>query len=239
MFEDTDGNGIDDGEPPFAGITVTARNTTTDTTFTTVTDGNGVYEFRSLTAGNYVVTIDGPANVFVTTPPTTLAITEQTTDDQVNFGLFHAGSITGTKFGDINGNGIFDQGEHGLPNFTIFIDANNNHVLDPGELSTITNANGTFTFTKLGPGTLNGQPNPVTFNGQYLIVEVQQTGFHQSTPNPTPITLLSGQGVTGLLLETSRLPGEAARLSIRSMPWAPMPALPRSSLSITPETIRF
>ena len=200
VFEDTDGNGIDDGEPPFAGITVTARNTTTDTTFTTVTDGNGVYEFRSLTAGNYVVTIDGPANVFVTTPPTTLAITEQTTDDQVNFGLFHAGSITGTKFGDINGNHIFDQGEHGLPNFTIFIDANNNHVLDPGELSTVTDANGTFTFTNLGPGTLNGQPNPVTFNGQYLIVEVQQTGFHQSTPDPTPITLLSGQGVTGLLI---------------------------------------
>src|SRR5262249_14788904 len=134
-----------------------------------------------------------------TTAPTTgLVVNSQTTLDQENFGLFRPGQISGTKFGDINGNGVFDQGEHGLPGFTIFIDRNNNGALDPGEVSTVTDSNGFYSFPNLGPGTLNGQPNPANFIGTYLILEVQQPGFTQTTPNPTPITLQSGQSVTNI-----------------------------------------
>ncbi|HLC60616.1 MAG TPA: SdrD B-like domain-containing protein [Candidatus Nanoarchaeia archaeon] len=65
------------------------------------------------------------------------------------------GQITGIKFNDSNGNGKRDEGENGLSDWRIFLDNNNNEVNDSGEPSTLTAADGTFSFTNLGPGTYN------------------------------------------------------------------------------------
>jgi uncharacterized surface anchored protein len=51
--------------------------------------------------------------------------------------------------------------------------------------STTTDASGNFGFTGLGPGT-------------YRLHEVSQTGFIQTTANPTDITLTSGASITGV-----------------------------------------
>src|SRR5262249_44542702 len=59
--------------------------------------------------------------------------------------------IYGTVFEDTNGNGSPDVGEPGL-GATVFLDANNNGVLDPGELSTTTDANGTYAFPNVPDG---------------------------------------------------------------------------------------
>lgn len=60
--------------------------------------------------------------------------------------------ITGMAFNDVNLNGVLDPGETGLAGQTIYIDANNNGVLDSGEASTMTDANGFYSFAAVTPG---------------------------------------------------------------------------------------
>jgi hypothetical protein len=64
-----------------------------------------------------------------------------------------AGRIEGSHFDDLNGNGLWDPGEPGLPGITTFLDLNSNGRLDPGEPSTVSDANGNFRFSNLSPGT--------------------------------------------------------------------------------------
>jgi hypothetical protein len=47
-------------------------------------------------------------------------------------------AIYGTKWNDLNGDGIHQEGEPALDGVPVFLDQNGNGVLDPGEPSTIT-----------------------------------------------------------------------------------------------------
>ncbi|MFM6670418.1 MAG: Calx-beta domain-containing protein, partial [Dolichospermum sp.] len=68
--------------------------------------------------------------------------------------------------------------------WTIYIDSNKNGQFDAGELSTVTDANGQYTFSNLGPG-------------EYTIGEVAQTGWEQTYPTtPYSIDLKTG-AITG------------------------------------------
>ena len=60
--------------------------------------------------------------------------------------------ITGMVFDDANFNGAFDAGEGGISGQVIYLDANNNGALDAGEASTVTDANGLYSFPGLAPG---------------------------------------------------------------------------------------
>src|SRR5262249_37087936 len=98
-------------------------------------------------------------------------------------------SISGTAFNDVNGNGTRDAGEPALANWIIYRDLNNDGVFNPGEPSTVTNAQGAYSFTGVGPGT------------QY-IPELLLPGRVQTTPGSATagahvITPTSGQSVTG------------------------------------------
>ncbi len=66
----------------------------------------------------------------------------------------------------------------GLAGVTVFLDTNQNGILDPGEVSTVTNAQGDYTFTGLAPGT-------------YPVAEVPPQGWQQASPvaGRTPDTL--------------------------------------------------
>lgn len=77
--------------------------------------------------------------------------------------------IQGTKWNDLNGNGVQDTGEAGLGGWTIYLDQNNNGTLDTGETSTTTDANGNYSFTGLAAGT-------------YTVAEVMQSGWQQTSP---------------------------------------------------------
>jgi len=78
-------------------------------------------------------------------------------------------TISGFKFNDLNGNGVFDGGEPKLPGWTIYIDANDNGVLDPGETFTVTDGAGNYEFLA------------VPF-GIHVIREVLQPGWVQTYP---------------------------------------------------------
>lgn len=55
-------------------------------------------------------------------------------------------SINGTVYNDVNGDAQRGNQEAGLSGVTVFVDANRNGQLDPGEISTTTAANGAFTL---------------------------------------------------------------------------------------------
>jgi hypothetical protein len=96
------------------------------------------------------------------------------------------GFIPGVKFNDQNGNGIWDSGEPGLANWTIWLETNGNNIHDPGEPTALTDANGTFLFTGLA-------------DGSYLIAEEFQPGWVQTYPGPSlpafqhAVTVKNGQ----------------------------------------------
>jgi SdrD B-like protein len=94
-------------------------------------------------------------------------------------------SISGTKFNDVNSNGVRDPGDSGLAGVTIFLDLNHNGFLDPGEPSTLTAADGSYSFTNLGPGT-------------YSVREIVPAGSTQTTANPADIVVSSGTSVIGV-----------------------------------------
>ncbi len=99
------------------------------------------------------------------------------------------GSISGTIFEDDDNSGDLTAGEGGLQDWTVFIDTNDNGVLDDGETSTLTGAQGEFTFSNL----------PTGAQTSYRLRVVVQDGFMQSSADPQPIVLsASGQSVTGV-----------------------------------------
>ncbi len=61
------------------------------------------------------------------------------------------GSLGGIAFEDLNGSGARDAGEPGIVGVTIYLDANSSWKFDEGELSTVTDSEGSYSFT-LPPG---------------------------------------------------------------------------------------
>ncbi len=95
--------------------------------------------------------------------------------------LLDTGSLTGMKFNDLNGNGIMEPNEPGLPNWQISLDIT---MIAP----VTTDANGYYSFSGLPPGT-------------YVVSETNQTGWIQtlpSLPGTYTVTLSEGQSITGL-----------------------------------------
>jgi serine-aspartate repeat-containing protein C/D/E len=190
-FQDTNGNGVrDPGEPGLQGVTIfldANNNGVLDPgEVSTVTDANGNYTFTNVGPGTYHVREVQQAGFTQTTAnPPVIVASSGTNVGGVLFGNFQGGSISGAKFQDTNGNGVWNFGEPALPGVTIFLDANNNGVLDPGERSTVTDRNGNFTFANVGPGT-------------YRVREVQQLVFVQMTSNPADIFVTSGANVSGI-----------------------------------------
>ena len=64
-------------------------------------------------------------------------------------------SIRGFAFDDANGNGKFDAGDKYTAGKTIFLDTDNDGVLDSGETSVVTGTGGTWAFTGLAAGTVH------------------------------------------------------------------------------------
>ncbi|MFN9370747.1 MAG: SdrD B-like domain-containing protein [Planctomycetaceae bacterium] len=200
-FEDLNGNGMKDpGEPGLSGWTIfndANNNSIPDAGESTTTGANGVYTLE-LGPGTYRI-----REVLQTGWTQTLGVADGTGQSGTNLvnrniGNFKLVTISGLKFNDING----DQnpaGDPGLGGWTIFDDVNNNGQLDSGEQSTVTAANGTWSFTGVGPR-------------QLRIREVQQTGWEQTTTNPLVFSTVSGQNVANINFG-NRLPPERGSIS--------------------------
>ena len=156
------------------------RSATTSTT--------GAYAFTGLTAGTHRLRIILPANVNQTAPASNAAITldlaagANSTNNL--FGILDTrGSLIGSVFFDSNGNATRDAREPAFPGQRVFLDADNDGVLDTGETSVVTSSTGAYSFTLI-PG------------GNYNIRVIPTSGsVGQSLPAagaPRSVTLVSG-----------------------------------------------
>lgn len=96
-------------------------------------------------------------------------------------------SISGKKFNDLNKNGVMDDGELGIPGWTMFLDLNLSGQLDAAEPTAITNEFGDYAFRLLDPGT-------------YKVSEVSPAGWtrtHEGTVYAGNVEQGIG-GVTGI-----------------------------------------
>ncbi len=204
-FNDLNGDGIRQAnEPGLANIPILLEpaigsNGRLDTGDVSVlTDANGAFSFINLVPGNYVVTETTVPAGFRTTTPNPLAVTVGNTNANVFFGNTQlVGSrIVGCKYLDIDADGFRDGNEPGIKNVRIYLDGSNGSIpngrLDAGELNTLTDKNGAWSFN-VTPGTYRVREERVNgINGEPL-----ERDFPQSTPpNNIPVldvTVAAGQ----------------------------------------------
>ncbi|WFL76422.1 SdrD B-like domain-containing protein, partial [Altererythrobacter arenosus] len=123
----------------------------------TTTDASGNYTFDELLPGTYWV-VEESKTGWVNVSPIVVSVGEQTSGFEVvdqdfyNFELF---DISGHKWVDDDGDGVWDAGEQGYVGWTINIvgDTDGDGEFDDFSDSVLTGANGYYEFTDLGPGT--------------------------------------------------------------------------------------
>jgi uncharacterized repeat protein (TIGR01451 family) len=162
---------------------------------TTTDASTGAYSFTNLLPGNYTlqeVLESGWTQIFAPDPVDLTYEADSTGND---FGNFQNGSVSGYKWNDIDGDGgsAAEDGEPKLTGWTIKLfrssdNTDGNYVeID----STVTDANGNYSFTNLSP-------LPSRF---YAVCEVQQVGWIQTAPQNNACRYfemnLSGESNTG------------------------------------------
>ena len=168
VYRDNNGDGTQNpGEEGIPGINLTLTNpgpdgqfgTPDDTTETTTTDNNGIYNFP-VPAGNYRVTVDNPpAGLTPTqTPPGTIVVGAGENFDIADFGFSppQTGSIGDTVYTDGNRNNVQDDEEEGIPGATVtlVLPGPDGQLGTPDDTTqtTTTNDNGNYTFPNLPAG---------------------------------------------------------------------------------------
>ena len=182
-FNDNNGNGVmDDGEVGLAGWQILV-----DGAVVAVTDADGSWSYL-IGEGAHTVT---EVNQAGWTQTGVLIYNITLTEDgstgfpeggptAIDFLNFQNASISGTKFLDANGNGIADDTAT-LAGWTINLD----NDADPNNGTTgttVTAADGTYSFTNIAPGT-------------YVVYETQQSGWTQAYGQPTYSIIVGPNGI--------------------------------------------
>lgn len=170
VWSDVNHNGLQDGgEPGISGVKVELYQGA-NLIAATLTNGNGLYQFVGLCAGQYTVKVDSttvPAGMVATSPrssngddlvpndsnePTGTSVTlaaNNTSNQTVDFGYYTpcTGSIGDYAWNDLNHNGLQDGGEPGIAGVTL-------ELYQGGSLmaTTVTNAGGLYLFSGLCAG---------------------------------------------------------------------------------------
>ncbi len=151
-FNDVNGNGVmDDGEAGLAACQVFLdldRNGKRSRKEPMVlTDDNGSYEFQAVPAGSHRVRMVTPKRWRHSVSGAVFSDVALAEDSFVlgrNFALTQKASISGKVFADHDWNGKQAADEPGIRGLQIYVDANNNAVLDAGEQSVFTDEDGNF-----------------------------------------------------------------------------------------------
>jgi hypothetical protein len=148
VFNDLNGDGVQEsGEPGLQGWTVQLLDSGLNIVGSAVTDANGDYTLTNVSPGTYTLQ-DVLQSGYVQTEPASpgtypLTMTSGGNVTGANFGDFQLVTISGTVFNDLNDNHVQDIGEPGIPNVVV-------HLSD-GQ-SAVTDANGKYSISGVGPG---------------------------------------------------------------------------------------
>jgi large repetitive protein len=205
VYKDVNANGVDNGEPGIAGVTVTLKGTTSTGTpvdLTTTTDANGNYSFSNVPAGIYTITETQPAGYGSSQNPSNavpITVTSGTPVPATNFGET-TGSLVGKVYRDDNNDGIRDGSEFGIAGVTVTLTGTGPTGAAITPITATTDANGNYSF-------------PDLLSGNYTITETQPVNYSDGkdtngTPAPTgtvtndsfvSIPLTPGSNGTGYL----------------------------------------
>ncbi len=166
-FDDINRNGVYDlHEPGVPGFMIKLGGTRSRLR---VTDDSGYYNFVGLPAGPYKVEEfgqDGWWRSYPAPPDSahTFFLAGGTYVDTINFGNYQivTGSISGSKWNDLDDNGVRDLGEPGIANWKI-------NLSGKSTASLYTDVNGDYVFTGLWPG-------------NYTVSESWRPGWRQTYP---------------------------------------------------------
>ena len=184
IWEDLNGDGDQDpGEPGIPGVTVELDppagvdlGNGPGVPVTVVTDASGEYLFDNLPEGDYTVTVTPPAGMDNTGDPdggNDSTADVSLGDGEVNldqdFGYQHSGQIGDTIWNDLDGDGVQDLGEPGIPGVTVELDPPAGVDLGNGPgvpVTVVTDANGEYLFNNLPEGdyTITVTPPPGSTN---------------------------------------------------------------------------
>ncbi|MCZ2342684.1 MAG: carboxypeptidase regulatory-like domain-containing protein [Bacteroidales bacterium] len=140
------------GETGIGGVTVELVDSHGVVVGTTITNPDGSYIFTDVPPGNYTVRETQPGE-YGSSSPNTVPVSvpsDLTPVSGIDFGET-TGSIAGSVYNDLNGNGIRDAGEPGIPNVSVQLtgtDVNGN----PVSQSATTDVDGNYLFTNLPAG---------------------------------------------------------------------------------------
>ena len=199
VFLDADGNGVQNGtEVGYAGATVTLLYAGPDGVFGTGDDlstpttsgANGAYSFTGLRAGSYRVTLTAPAGYTVTTTnPLPIGLAAGQNLDTADLGLQRRdGALSGTVFGDHNGNAVRDTGDDGT-GLTVTVTLRRGTTVVA--TTTADPTTGAYSFTGLPAGS-------------YTVTATVPSGARVTTANPVSGTVTDGATTTGLDLGLQR-----------------------------------
>lgn len=180
VWEDVNGNGVQDGEPGVAGVAVDISGTTgsgAPYNDNVNTNGAGNYLFQDVPPGNYTITFSLPnAMWFFTTidagadnidsdadrtngEVTGIMVMSSDPDiEDIDAGMFEGASVSDFVWEDLNGDGIQDAGEPGVVvEINIYDVATGAIALDSGEprapIPAVTSTGaGVYIFEDLWPG---------------------------------------------------------------------------------------
>jgi serine-aspartate repeat-containing protein C/D/E len=219
VFEDDNGDGNqENGEIGLAGVQVYADLGNVgyfvagDPTATT--NASGVYTLEGLTAGNYIIRQVVPSGFAQTYPVLgrgfheTLAVGPYLPPQ--SFGDRYTGApsseITGTVFGDTNGDGVQDNGESGLGGVQVYLDLGNVGYFVEDDPTTFTNDQGGYTLSGLAVGS-------------YIVRQIPPDDTAQTAPSGglgRHVTIAAGQTVSAQNFgdKTAPPPGTAVTGSV-------------------------
>ncbi len=179
VWLDTDGDTfIGSAETGIAGVEVGLFDLLSNQIgISTYTDNNGFYEFSNLPAGSYIVKILsglplGVANTYskdgIGINQATILLLPNTTNTEGRFGYRGTSGVQVLLWNDLDGNGIVNSGETGIPNATVrLFDDNSNQLIG----TTQTNSLGFVNFNNLFAGSyrIDVQSNtlPIGLNPTY------------------------------------------------------------------------
>ena len=205
VFNDLNGNGVDDADPGLSGVTV-YLDLNTNGAFdggepSDVTDGTGAYDITNLPTGMYSVNIDPStvpaAYVLITANlPMNVALAAGEDYNDADFGYQRQDGVVGDfVWNDLNGDGVQDGGEPGFANVTLDLigDTNGNGAIDGGEMvlaTLMTDGSGFYSFTALPVGDYIVN---LTDTNNVLAAYVQTGGT-----NPQAVSLAKGGSNLGI-----------------------------------------
>jgi protocatechuate 3,4-dioxygenase beta subunit len=184
VYVDSNNNGIKEvNEAGIGGVTVILTNSNgSSAPIATVTAADGSYQFNNLLPGTYSIQETQPSSYLDGKDTlgslsgtqandlfTNISLNVGASGINYNFGELLASSLAGKVYIDTNNNGVLDPSEAGIASVTLTLTGTND-LGTSVSATTTTAADGTYTFNGLRPGT-------------YTIVETQPANYLDGQTN--------------------------------------------------------